>query len=379
MKYFMTFVFGAVFSYLIFGVSLGYSEGRYDKLRIYTQVFNLVEEHYVEKLDIEKMVSASVRGLLGRLDPYSGYLTKKSFKKFKNETDGGFNGIGFELTLKKRNLVVVSVVEDSPAWNAGILPGDQIVKVNNVKLNVLDFVEASDLFTKKRNRKIKLSILRSGEDKLVETFVRRKKIKINPVRKVLNDKGLLTIRVTSFSTDTKKEMLKILKEEKFNKLLIDLRNNPGGLLSEAIDVVDLFVSKGVIVVTKSRNPNDEVNLAKKDNTLYPKVPLYVLVDGSSASASEIVASALKDLKRAKVLGKKTYGKGSVQSVIPLPRDQGGIKLTIARYFTASGKMIDKNGVEPDFKYPKEKEEIYPVKNLKKDKGLQWAFKKLGSI
>ncbi len=377
MKYFMSFVFGAVFSYLVFGVSVGYSEGRYDKLRIYTQVFNLVEEHYVEKLNIEKMVSASVRGLLGRLDPYSGYLTKKSFKKFKNETDGGFNGIGFELTLKKRNLTVVSVVEDSPAWNAGILPGDQIVKVNGVKLNVLDFVEASDLFSKKK--KIKLSMMRSGEDQLIEVFVRRKKLKINPVRKVFNMQGVLAIRITSFSTNTKKEMLKILKEEKFEKLLIDLRNNPGGLLSEAIEVVDLFVSKGVIVVTKSRNPNDEINLAKKDNTLYPKVPLYVLVDGSSASASEIVASALKDLKRAKVLGKKTYGKGSVQSVIPLPRDQGGIKLTIARYFTASGKMIDKNGVEPDFKYPKEKEEIYPVKDFKKDNGLQWAVGKLKSL
>ncbi len=222
-------------------------------------------------------------------------------------------------------------------------------------------------------------MMRSGEDQLIEVFVRRKKLKINPVRKVFNMQGVLAIRITSFSTNTKKEMLKILKEEKFEKLLIDLRNNPGGLLSEAIEVVDLFVSKGVIVVTKSRNPNDEINLAKKDNTLYPKVPLYVLVDGSSASASEIVASALKDLKRAKVLGKKTYGKGSVQSVIPLPRDQGGIKLTIARYFTASGKMIDKNGVEPDFKYPKEKEEIYPVKDFKKDNGLQWAVGKLKSL
>lgn len=379
MKYFLSFIFGGLMSYLVLGVSMGHSEGRYDKLRVYTQVFNLVEEHFVEKLNVEKLVVSSVRGLLGNLDSYSGYLTKKNLKKFKNETNGGFNGIGFELTLKKRNLTVVSVVEDSPAWEAGILPKDQIVKINDVKLNALDFVEAVDLFSHKKRKKIKLTILRSGEGGLIETFVKRRKMRIHPIRKITNQNGLLIIRITSFSTNTKKDMQNILEKEKFSKLLIDLRNNPGGLLNEAIEVVDLFVEKGVIVVTKSRNPNDEVNLAKKENTLYPKVPLYVLVDDSSASASEIVASALKDLKRATLFGKRTYGKGSVQSVIPLPRDQGGIKLTIARYFTASGKMIDKNGVKPDYIYPNKKEDIYPQKNFKNDKGLQWAVQKIGSL
>lgn len=379
MKYLVIFFSGLVLGPLLLGVTLGHSEARYDKLRIYAQVFNLVEEHFVEKLDVEKMVTSSVRGLLGRLDPYSGYLNAKSFKKFRTETDGGFNGIGFELVLKKRNLEVVSVVEDSPAWIAGVLPKDQIVKIDGVKLNALDFVEASSIFKKKRKKKIKLGILRPGKDKLIQIFVKRKKIKIKPVRKVRLEKGLLVVRITSFSTDTKKEMVRILKQEKFSKLLIDLRNNPGGLLNEAIDVVDMFVSKGVIVVTKSRDPNDEVNLAQKENTLFPKVPVYVLVDDSSASASEIVASSLKDLKRAKVLGKKTYGKGSVQSVIPLPRGQGGVKLTIARYFTASGRMIDKNGVKPDYLYPEAKGEIFPRKDFSQDKGLLWAVKKISTL
>ncbi len=379
MKYLFVFILGAGVSYLVFGVSLGHSGGRYDKLRIYTQVFNLVEEHYVEKLNIEELVISSIRGILGKLDSYSGYLNKQRFKKFKNETDGGFSGIGFELAFKKRNLVVISVVEDSPAWNAGILPKDQIIKINGMKLNALDFIEASGLFPKKNNKKVKLTIIRSGKDEPLEVIVRKQKIKINPVRKVFNKKGLLVVRITSFSTNTKKEMQALLKQEKFDRLLIDLRNNPGGLLGEAIEVVDLFVEEGVIVITKSRSPNDEVNLARKDNTLYPTVPLYVLIDDASASASEIVASSLKDLKRAKLFGKKTYGKGSVQTVISLPRDQGGIKLTIARYFTTLGKMIDKKGVEPDYIYPNKKEDIYPVKNFKEDKGLQWAIKEINKL
>ncbi len=379
MKYFFAFILGVVMSYLVFGLSLGHSEGRYDKLRIYTQVFNLVEEHYVEKLNIEELVTLSIRGILGKLDPYSGYLTKKRFKQFKNATDGGFSGIGFELAFKKRNLVVVSVVEDSPAWNAGILPKDQIIKINDTKLNALDFIEASQLFPKKNNKKVSLTIMRRGKDKPLKIIVKRQKLKINPIRKVFNEKGLLVVRITSFSTNTKKEIQSLLEREKFDKLLIDLRNNPGGLLSEAIEVVDLFVEEGIIVITKSRNPKDEVNLARKKSTLYPNTPLYVLVDDSSASASEIVASSLKDLKRAKLFGKKTYGKGSVQSVLPLPGGQGGIKLTVARYFTTLGKMIDKKGVQPDYVYPNKQEDIYPVKNFKKDKGLQWAIGKINSF
>lgn len=379
MKYITSFVCGVVISYLVLGVSVGYSEGRYDKLRIYTQVFNLVEEHFVDKLNVEEMVSASVRGLLGNLDPYSGYLNKKSFKKFKNETGGGFTGIGFELILRKRALHVVSVVEDSPAWKAGVLPEDQIVKINGIRLRALDFIEATELFSANKKKRIKLSISRSGEDGLIEISVRRRKIKIMPVRKVLNQDGLLVVRITSFSTDTGKKMREVLAAEKFKTLLIDLRNNPGGLLSEAIEIVDLFVDKGLIVKTKSRALNDEISLAQESNTLYPTVPLYVLVDGASASASEIVASSLKDLKRAKILGKKTYGKGSVQSVIPLPRGEGGIKLTIARYFTASGNMIDKKGVKPHYYYPNKEEAIYPVRVPQKDKGLQWALKKVRKL
>lgn len=377
-KGFLIFLMGLLMGALLFSGTGAFSKGRYDKLRVYTQVFNLVEEHFVEKLEVEKLVSASIRGLLGTLDPYSGYLSKKTYKKFKSETAGGFNGVGFELTLKKRNLTVVSVVEDSPAWDAGILPGDRIVQINGEVLRALDFTQATEAFAGAKKKKIKLTIMRAGEDKPLEFKVRKKKLKIRPARKVLSEDGLLVVRISSFSTDTSKVLKSILEKETFTKLVLDLRNNPGGLLNEAIRVVDFFVEKGKIVITKSRSPNDEVNFANKEDTFYPEVPLFVLVDKSSASASEIVASALKDLGRAKVLGQKTYGKGSVQSVIPLPKDQGGVKLTIARYFTASEKMIDKKGVKPDFKYP-EKESIFPAKNVLKDKGLVWALKKIKSL
>lgn len=378
MKKIVIFIAGVFVGGLLFSSVPGFSKGRYDKLRVYTQVFNLVEEHFVEKLQVEKLVTSSIRGLLGTLDPYSGYLTKKRYKKFKRETDGDFNGVGFELALKKRSLLVVSIVEDSPAWTAGILPGDRIVKINGKTLKALDFAQATEAFAKAGRKKIELTVMRAGEDSPLKFKVRKKKMKIAPVRKVMNEDGILVVRITSFSNNTANVLKNILEEEDFKKIVLDLRNNPGGLLNEAIDVVDFFVKKGKIVITKSRNPNDEINFANEEGTLFPKVPLFVLVDGASASASEIVASSLRDLGRAKVLGLKTYGKGSVQSVIPLPEGQGGVKLTIARYFTASEKMIDKKGVEPDYKYPKD-ESIFPVKDTAKDKGLIWTLKKIRSI
>lgn len=375
----VVFLAGLVVGGCLFSTGLVYSKGRYEQLRVYTQVFNLVEEHFVEELKVEKLVSASIRGLLGTLDPYSGYLTKRTYKKFKSETDGGFNGVGFELTLKKRTLYVVSVVEDSPAWISGILPGDRIIKVNETRINALDFTQATEAFTKSKGKRISLTIMRSGEEKPLIFKVKKQKLKIVPVRKVINQDGVLAVRITSFSTDTAKVLKEVLQKEEFKKIILDLRNNPGGLLSEAIEVVDLFVKKGKIVITKSRNPNDEVNFAKEEGTLFPDVPLFVLVDKASASASEIVASALKDLGRAKILGLKTYGKGSVQSVIPLPEGQGGVKLTIARYFTASEKMIDKQGVKPNYEYPIKNKNIFPVKDVSKDKALNWAFKKIQSL
>jgi len=378
MKSFSIFLMGIFLGGVLFSTVPSFSKGRYDKLRVYTQVFNLVEEHYVENLQIEKLVNASIRGLLGTLDPYSGYLTKKKYRKFKNETDGGFNGVGFELALKKRSLLVVSIVEDSPAWNAGILPGDRIVKINGKILKALDFAQATEAFSKSGNKKIELTVMRAGEDEPLTFKVRKKKMKIRPVRKVTNESGVLVVRITSFSNRTAQVLKEILTTEDFTKLVLDLRNNPGGLLNEAIDVVDFFVKKGKIVITKSRSANDEINFANEEGTLLPKVPLFILVDGASASASEIVASSLKDLGRAKILGLKTYGKGSVQSVIPLPKGQGGVKLTIARYFTASEKMIDKKGVKPDYKYPKN-ESISPAKDLLKDKGLIWALKKIKTL
>lgn len=373
MKNFLTgFIFGAI----AFSAVLGFSQGRYDFLRVYAQVFNLVEEHYIEKLNSEKLVQYSIRGLLGSLDSYSGYLPKKDYKEFKNESNGGFSGIGVELSLKNRSLQVISVVEDAPAWKAGVLPQDKIVEINGKKIYALDFTEATKELKGKNGKKIQLKIKRPGLDELINFNLRRKKITINPVRIVLNNQGILVVRLTGFTTGTAKSFKKLVEKEKFETLLLDMRNNPGGLLSEAVDLVDFFAEAGVIVKTVSRAKNDEVSFAQKENTIFKDKKVYILVDGASASASEIVASSMRDLKGAKIFGKKTYGKGSVQSVVPLPEDQGGVKLTIARYYTQSEKMIDKKGVLPDVEWPEKGVSTLPVKDTAKDKLLQWSLKQI---
>lgn len=370
------FLCGFIFGALAFSAVAGFSQNRYDFLRVYAQVFNLVEEHYIEKLSPEKLAQYSIRGLLGSLDSYSGYLPKKDYTEFKNESNGGFSGIGVELSLKNRSLQVISVVEDAPAWKAGVMPQDRIVAINGQKIYALDFTEATKELKGKNGKKIRLKIKRPGVDKLLTFNLKRKKITINPVRVVLNKDNILVVRLTGFTTGTASEFKKLVEKEEFETLLLDMRNNPGGLLSEAVDLVDFFAEEGVIVKTVSRSSSDEVSFAQKANTVFKDKKVFVLVDGASASASEIVASSLRDLKKVKILGKKTYGKGSVQSVVPLPEDQGGVKLTIARYYTQSGKMIDKKGVEPDVVWPVKGVSTLPVKDTAKDKILQWSLKQV---
>ena len=369
-----SFTVGFIFGGLLFTSSLVWSQSRYDILRLYAQVFNLVEENYIEKVDVPELVQYSIRGLLGSLDSYSGYLPAKEFKKFKKESKGDFVGLGLELSLKNRSLNVVSVMEDAPAWDAGILPKDQIVAINDTKIYALDFTEATKSLKGRVGKTVKLKIKRLGVEKPIVFKLKRKKINIKPAKVILNDDGVLVVRVTGFTVGSAKVFQEILEKEEFKTLILDLRNNPGGLLDEAVDIVDLFVEKGVIVKTVSRNKPDELSFAHKAKTPFKDKNVFVLVDNSSASASEVVASALRDLKKTKLIGLKTYGKGSVQSVIPLPSNQGGVKLTISRYFTQSGKMIDKKGVSPDYNWEVKGRSSLPRKDIEKDELLQFALK-----
>ena len=368
-----SFIVGFIFGGFSLASSMVLSQSRYDILRLYAQVFNLVEENYIEKTDVLKLVQYSIRGLLGSLDSYSGYLPTKEFKKFKKESKGDFVGLGLELSLKNRSLDVVSVMEDAPAWNAGLLPKDQIITIDNKKIYALDFTEATKNLKGRVGKTVTLKVKRLGVDKPIVFKLKRKKINIKPAKVVLNKEGVLVVRVVGFTIGSAKVFESILKQQEFETLILDLRNNPGGLLDEAVDIVDLFVEEGVIVKTISRNKPDELSFAHKAKTPFKNKKVFVLVDHSSASASEVVASALRDLKKAKLIGIKTYGKGSVQSVIPLPSDQGGVKLTISRYFTQSGKMIDKKGVVPDYKWEGQGRSSLPRKNTDKDELLQFAL------
>jgi len=369
-KSFLTgFILGAV----LFTSTLVWSQSRYDVLRLYAQVFNLVEENYIEKIDVPKLVQYSIRGLLGSLDSYSGYLPAKEFKKFRKESKGDFIGLGLELSLKNRSLNVVSVMEDAPAWTAGVLPKDKIISINGKKIYALDFTDATKSLRGKVGKTVTLKVKRLGVDKPIVFKLKRKKINIKPAKVVFKKDKLLVVRVTGFTVGSAKAFSNLLSEQDFETLVLDLRNNPGGLLDEAVDIVDLFVEKGVIVKTVSRNKPDELSFAHKSKTLFLNKKVFVLVDNSSASASEVVASALRDLKSSKLIGLKTYGKGSVQSVIPLPNDQGGVKLTISRYFTESGKMIDKKGVSPDYKWESKGRSSLPRKDVEGDELLHWAL------
>ena len=368
-----SFSIGFIMGGVIFSSSLVWSQSRYDILRLYAQVFNLVEENYIEKVDVPRLVQYSIRGLLGSLDSYSGYLPAKEFKKFKKESQGGFVGLGLELSLKNRSLNVVSVMEDAPAWNAGILPKDQITSINDKKIYALDFTEATKSLKGKVGKTVKLKVKRLGVEKPIIFKLKRRKINIKPAKVILNKDGILVVRVTGFTVGSAEEFKDLILKEEFKTLVLDLRNNPGGLLDEAVDLVDLFAEKGTIVKTVSRNKPDELSFAHKAETPFKNKKVFVLVDHSSASASEVVASALRDLKKTKLIGLKTYGKGSVQSVIPLPSNQGGVKLTISRYFTQSGKMIDKKGVMPDYKWEGKGRSSLPRKDTEKDELLQWAL------
>ena len=328
----------------------------YKKIDLFGEVLEKINKEYVDEIDQSESMDAAIDGLLQSLDPYSGYMSPKTFDEMQTDTSGEFGGLGIEVTMESGVVKVISPIDDTPASRAGIKAGDYIVKIDNTQVQGKSLSEAVDLMRGPIGSSIELTIRRRGEKKALIFKVTREIIEIKSVKADLLDKNIGYLRLTSFNENSAKQIEKEIKKlEKNNKLkayILDLRNNPGGLLSQAITISDFFLENGEIVSTKSRKSSENRKWFAKKGDITNGKTLIVLINYGSASASEIVAGALKDHKRAILLGENSYGKGSVQSIIPL-KNKGAIRLTVAKYYLPSGKSISEVGVSPDIEIDEE--------------------------
>ncbi|WP_457564601.1 S41 family peptidase [Caminibacter sp.] len=342
-----------IFLILFISLSLFAKESQQSRLEAYkkfVKVVNMIQAYYVDELNTSTIINKALKGLLPNLDAHSSYLDKKAYKELKIQTSGEFGGLGIVVGMKNGVLTVISPIDNTPAYRAGIKPGDVILMINNKATLDMSLDEAVNLMRGKPGTKITLTIVRQGK-KPFKVTITRAIIKIQSV-KAQNLAGypdIKYIRISSFDKNVVPNLKKILanlKKEGKKGIIIDLRNNPGGLLSQAVGTLDLFIDKGVLVSQKGRIPQEnEVYYAHKRGT-YKKIPIVVLVNGGSASASEIVSGGLQDHKRAVIVGEKTFGKGSVQAILPVTKDEA-IRLTVARYYLPSGRTIQAKGVTPD--------------------------------
>jgi carboxyl-terminal processing protease len=331
---------------------LTFAEDRYSELQTFSKILSLTQQYYVDEIDTKKLINGAIKGMLRELDPHTSYMPPEAFKEFESETSGEFGGLGIEISIANNVLTIISPIEDTPAWKAGIKPGDKIVAINGESTKGFSLVDASNSLKGKDGAKVTLSIVREGSDKPLDIVITRGRVKIKSVKTTKLDDGFIYIKITSFIENTGADLEKVLTDFKSKNngniegVLIDLRRNPGGLLEQAIRVSDLFIKEGVIVSTIGRDPkNKEISYATK-KAPFGDVPVVVLMNEYSASASEIVAGALQDNKRAVIVGERSFGKGSVQSAIKLG-DGSGLKLTVARYYTPSGVSIQSEGIKPD--------------------------------
>jgi len=335
------------------GQAMAAASDTYRQLNLFGDVFERVRADYVEKPEDAKLVEAAINGMLASLDPHSTYMDAKDFRDMQVQTRGQFGGLGIEVTMEDGLVKVVTPIDETPAAKAGVLAGDLIIKLDNDEVKGLTLQQAVDKMRGAVATPIKLTILRKGQDKPLELTLTRDIINIKSVRSRVEEGDIGYIRVTSFSESTGESLKKAVEdltkqigEDKLKGFIIDLRNNPGGLLDQAIDVSDTFLDRGEIVSTRGRNADETERRNARPGDLAKGKPIIVLVNGGSASASEIVAGALQDHKRATVLGSLSFGKGSVQTVIPVSGN-AAIKLTTARYYTPSGRSIQAKGIQPD--------------------------------
>ena len=330
----------------------------YELLNLFGEVMERAKLNYVEEVSDKKLIESAINGMLTSLDPHSSYLDADSFNYMSEQTKGKFGGLGIEVTMDNGLVKVVSPIDDTPAAKAGIKAGDYITNINGETVVGMSLNDAVSKMRGKVGEKVKLSIRRVNS-KPIELTIKRQEIKIQSVKNEIKEDSIVYIRISSFTEDVDKSVSEAItkaKKKLKNKLLgivIDVRNNPGGLLDQAVDVSDLFLEKGEIVSTRSRNEADTVKYMANEGDIAKGLPIVVIINEGSASASEILAGALQDHHRAIILGEKSFGKGSVQTVIPL-RDYGAMRLTTARYYTPSGRSIQAKGIEPD-------DEVKPAK------------------
>ena len=361
------------------------------RLESYTKlqkVIAAVELLYVDDINLSKIVDNSITGLLHELDAHSSMLNKDSYKEMKVETKGEFGGLGIVISTKDGALTIISPIDDTPAFDAGVKAGDIILKINDASTLNMSLSDAVDIMRGKVGTPIDITIVRKGESEPLNIHIIRDIIKIQSVYAKLIDNDILYLRISSFmDMKVSSELKKYIKQykNKTKAIVLDLRNNPGGQLGQAIETVDLFVDKGIIVSQRGRNKTDNEEFKATSNSTVTDVPMVVLVNEGSASASEIVSGALQDLKRAVIIGKNTFGKGSVQRIIPIVDDGSeAIKLTIAKYYLPSGRTIQAKGIIPDVdvfagKVVVQKESAFNLKESNMRKHLEGELSKIGTV
>jgi len=351
------------------------SDELYQKIDLFSEVLEKIKEDYVDEVDQAEVMDAAINGVLQSLDPYSAYMNQEMFDDMETETKGAFGGLGIEVGMEAGVVKVISPIDDTPASRAGIKAGDYIVRIDNTQVQGKTLMEAVNLMRGPPGAPIEITIRRKGERKAIVVKIVREIIQVKSVTAKVIDENIGYFRLTAFNENSgqqlKSKINEIKAENEIDKFILDLRNNPGGLLSQAIKISDFFLNDGEIVSTRGRSKRENRKwFAKKGDQINGK-PLIVLINYGSASASEIVAGALKDHKRAILIGENSYGKGSVQSIIPL-KNQGAIRLTISKYYLPSGKSISEVGIIPDFEV-EEKNEDFAI-NTESDNQLNFAVK-----
>ena len=349
----------------------------YKKIDLFGEVLEKINKEYVDEINQSESMDSAINGLLQSLDPYSAYMSPEIFNEMQTETSGEFGGLGIEVSMESGVVKVISPIDDTPASRAGIKAGDYIVKINDIQVQGKSLSEAVDLMRGPVGSSIELTVRRRGEKKALTFTIVREIIEIKSVKADKLENSIGYIRLTSFNENSAKqikdEIKKLESDKEIKAYILDLRNNPGGLLSQAIKISDFFLNNGEIVSTKSRKASENRKWFANKGDLTNGKSLIILINYGSASASEIVAGALKDHKRAILLGENSYGKGSVQSIIPL-KNKGAIRLTVAKYYLPSGKSISEVGVSPDIEIEEETDE-FRIKT-ETDNQLNYAIKLL---
>lgn len=363
-------IFG-VYSFVLSGTEKNKKDELYREVRLFSDTLAIIQTDYVDEVSPRDLIYGALKGMISSLDPYSQFMDPDDYNELKVDTEGKFGGLGIEITIKDGLLTVVTPIEDTPAWKAGLKTNDRIVKINNELTRDMTFTDAVKKLRGKPQEEVHLTILRESEKKILEFNIVRGIIKIKDIKEArILEEGIGYIRLVEFREDALRDMdmaLENLKKQGMNVLILDLRNNPGGLLDAAVRMVEKFIEKGkLIVFTKGRRPAQNMEFISAGTNPIIDLPIVVLINEGSASGSEIMAGALQDYKRAIILGTKSFGKGSVQTIIPLS-DGSALRLTTSRYFTPLGKQIHGKGVIPDIVVEEGKIELASAQGLEMPK------------